>query len=246
MINFLKGILGFLAFLNRLLEPRNEGLNSTRLQQDQVKDVSSPVDPTTEIALEKERRELRLETFKRYQDHLWNLRQSNTEKQDNLVLTLSAGILGLSVTFVKDVVPLARVIDLPYLMISWGLFIGAILSTLVSYWAGRHDMDLQLDYAEKYYLECNAEYFNKPNPWQKWTVVINVLSSAFFASAVILLVIFVSTNLERERIHLRQEQSEKASPLVAMPTRGTLSHKNQTVKAALLKEPPGPAPKALP
>lgn len=137
--------------------------------------------------------------FTEYRDHLWTLRQSNIEHSDNLILTLSSAILGLSISFVKDIVPLARAAHLWCLVTSWSLLVAAIMSTLVSYWSGRRNMDLQIHFAEQYYLHERKEYFNKANCWKKITGWCNMVSGWTFSAGVVLLVYFVSLNLFNER-----------------------------------------------
>jgi len=144
----------------------------------------------------------RNEQFTQFRDHLWSLRQSNIEHADNLVLTLSAGILGLSISFVKDIVPIDRIVQLWELRTSWWAFSGSILFTLVSYWLARREMGVQETFAYNYYVENKPEYFEKRNYWKLATDACNSLASICFAAGVVLLVLFVSINLSAERHYL--------------------------------------------
>src|SRR5260370_16930683 len=75
----------------------------------------------------------RMELYKVYRGELNSARQSNIDELDKAILTLSSGGLGLSLAFLKDIVPLTQTSLLPLLYFSWGLFIVAIVFTLVSF-----------------------------------------------------------------------------------------------------------------
>ncbi len=68
------------------------------------------------------------------------------QELDRAVLTLSAGLLGLSLAFIKDVVPLSQAIALWLLYLSWGFSAGAILLTLFSFLASKSAFNV-LNYA---------------------------------------------------------------------------------------------------
>jgi hypothetical protein len=51
-------------------------------------------------------------------DRLWEGRQANFESLDKYILTLSSGALALSLSFIKEVVPLPSALWLPVLFVS--------------------------------------------------------------------------------------------------------------------------------
>lgn len=120
---------------------------------------------------------------------------SNSEKYDNAILTLSTGILGASLAFIKDIMPLDRAEYIPLLKLSWWLFGAAIVFTLASFAVSQLAIKRQLQYAEKYYLEFQEEYFKKINHPALWTEYINYASGGFFIAGIIATVIFVSLNV---------------------------------------------------
>ncbi len=72
---------------------------------------------------------------------------------DRAILTLSAGSLGLSLAFLRDVVPLKSALNLSVLFGSWCLFGGAILLTLLSFFASQKAFRHSQRIAFVYYIE---------------------------------------------------------------------------------------------
>lgn len=80
---------------------------------------------------------------------------SSQQEFDKAILTLSAGLLGVSLAFVKDIVPLPQAIALSLLYVSWGLSAGAILLTLISFWASKNAFNAQLGMLYEGYVNPN-------------------------------------------------------------------------------------------
>jgi len=121
---------------------------------------------------------------------------SNSEKFDGAILTLSTAALGVSLTFIKDIVPLSLVQNIYIIKISWWLFGFAILSTIMSFVTSQSGISKQLHYAEEYYLNEKSEFLNKKNIPATLTDIFNNLAAIFFIIALICTIIFVSTNLK--------------------------------------------------
>ena len=120
---------------------------------------------------------------------------SNSEKYDNAILTLSTGVLAISLAFIKDIVPLDKSQYVFLLIISWCSFGSAIISTLVSFALSQVAIKRQLEYAEKYYLEEREEFLRKKNCPALWTEFINYASGTLFISGIIATIFFVSLNI---------------------------------------------------
>jgi hypothetical protein len=129
---------------------------------------------------------------------LLNRNLSNSEKYDNAILTLSTGILAISLAFIKDIVPLNIASFAILLLMSWCLFGLAIVSTLVSFVLSQFAIKRQLDYAEKYYLDRKDEYLTKKNRLARFTEYANYTSGGFFIIGIITTIIFVSVNISGE------------------------------------------------
>ena len=113
---------------------------------------------------------------------------------DQAILTLSAAGLGLSLTFIKDVVPIGSARWLLVLPISWGAFALAILSTMGSFIASRMAADGMLDKAEQYYIHGDESQLQRKIKAMQWTGVLNWVSAGLFAAGVVLTTLFVALN----------------------------------------------------
>jgi hypothetical protein len=120
---------------------------------------------------------------------------SNSERYDGAILTLSTGALGISLTFIKDIVSVSEAKCLAILMASWWLFGLAIISTVISFLVSQAGINVQLEYAKQYYLDGKDEYLTKTNRPAKATDVINYISGLLFVIGVLLTILFVSANL---------------------------------------------------
>lgn len=123
---------------------------------------------------------------------------SNAEKYDHAILTLSTAVLGISLAFIKDIVPLKEALNINILSVSWWLLGISIVTTLLSFVSSQLGINRQLMYAEKYYLEHQDKYLAKTNWPARITDYLNYLSGLLFVVSIMLTVIFVSSNLLKE------------------------------------------------
>jgi len=123
-----------------------------------------------------------------------NEAERDTAKQfDKAILTLAAGALGLSITFIYQIAPHPNPNSIFFLIIAWSLFSISILSTLISFLtsqeACRQTRDL-LDQEQKEEKKDQKEFSAR-----KWTNVLNYFSIGMFILGVIFLIVFSSINL---------------------------------------------------
>lgn len=137
----------------------------------------------------------REELYKNTRDDLLRRQLSNSEKLDSAILTLSTGVLGLSLAFIKDIVPIKVAVHLWLLKTSWWLFGVSIVVTLCSFVASQLGINTQLRYAKKYYLDNKNRYLRKTNRFGKVTDSLNYSSCAIFIVAIMCTIIFVSLNI---------------------------------------------------
>lgn len=128
---------------------------------------------------------------------LLNRQMSNSENFDKAILSLSTGLLGISLAFIKDVVPLERAEFKILIVASWYCLAFSIISTIISFITSQLGVKKQLIFAEKYYLEEQDEYLTKVNLPAKLTDILNYLSGIIFVFAIFLTIFFVSTNITR-------------------------------------------------
>lgn len=119
---------------------------------------------------------------------------SNAENLDRSVLTLSASALGLSLTFIKDIVKLPQAHTLWALVFSWCLFGVSVVSTIISLLSSQEAIRLQILAAEKYYIHRD-ELALKESLASKLTTRLNLTSGFAFVTGIVLTVIFITTNL---------------------------------------------------
>lgn len=105
---------------------------------------------------------------------------------DKYILTLAAGALGLSLTFIRIIAPTASQKTVWYLFWAWGLFCLSILSTLVSFLTSQRACRIAVKILEGK---------KKNNHMAKVTLFLNIVSIIFFVGGTILLLIFSSKNL---------------------------------------------------
>lgn len=145
-----------------------------------------------------------MDVYRQICDQIEGGRRSGSEEYDKAILTLSSGFLAISIAFVKDVVPLAHIVWMPALIISWMLFAAAVLSTLISFVVSQHAYDVQKRNLDGYFLHNVEEACNRPNRLATVTTVLNYFSGLCFVAAVILTIVFASANFKRESIVAKQ------------------------------------------
>lgn len=153
--------------------------------------------------------ENRQKMFSEINAHFLSLRQSSFEKSDELIITISSAFLGLSVGFIKDIVPLERSIYMPLLVASWFFFFGAILTNFVSHFWARNAIEDQIDCARYYYLEGRTKYLDPDiNKWTLLTERLNTGAAFCFGLGVLLTLLFVFPNVLREQTYQYNKANE--------------------------------------
>lgn len=131
-----------------------------------------------------------------YRKHLWEAGKSASEHTDKTILTLSAGALALSMTFLKDIVPLKDVIELPLVIAAWGAFGSSIACVLFSQYESRRAIDVQMQRLESQ-IARDFESANQPNPHTARTNRLNMFAGALFFTGLILTILFTTFNVRR-------------------------------------------------
>lgn len=140
---------------------------------------------------ERERKDL----YSRTREDLLKRNLSNSENLDKAILSLSSGLLGLSLGAIKSVVDLEVAKYLPLLFISWGMFALAIILTLVSFLVSQRAIARQLVLAEAYYLNGDDAAIEARNVWAGATEWLNGISALVFIVAVISTILFIAPNI---------------------------------------------------
>lgn len=148
-------------------------------------------------------------------DHLVDYRrflvaaeQKSQEDFDKAVLTLSGGALGISFTFLKDIVGANPIAEPTFLIWSWRLWAGSILCVLFSYFLSH--LSLRKAIAQ---VDDGTIYDQKPGGiWATWTAFLNIAGAALFVMGVLMLTYFASVNVTNKGA---MNERQKASSPVA-------------------------------
>jgi hypothetical protein len=141
--------------------------------------------------------EVRRNLFGEHQKQAWTDIQSSTDAYDQALISLSSGVLGLSLAFIKDIVKLDKAVWLGFLYTSWVAFVLCVLITVISFRLSVAAQNKQLKYLEKYYLERRDEFFNKRSGYSKALTWLTWLAGAFFVTGLGATVIFCIENVAR-------------------------------------------------
>lgn len=159
--------------------------------------------PSEKFEPSEERRSL----YDKYWAEAQTRQRSSSENFDKSILTYSSSGLAISLAFLKDFVPIGRIVVWPELLyLSWACFVLATGLTISSFLVSYRAQELSVEYAEKYLINGKDEFYNKKT-WRdtfiKWS---NMISGVAFVVALIFTSLFVKFNLDR-----RAEMSEKKS-----------------------------------
>lgn len=117
---------------------------------------------------------------------------------DKAILTLAAGAFGLSLTFIRQIVPNIISGTMFMLICAWVGFCISLLSTLISFLTSQFACSKQREILEAEYFDNHSGYNKKAifkNKTAIWTKRLNILSIFTFIFGVIFLAIFSIINL---------------------------------------------------
>lgn len=143
---------------------------------------------------------------------------------DQTMITLSAGALGLSLTFVRYIAP--EPVSTIFLIISWICLILSMLSILISFMCTQYSCLNQIKIIDEL-IEGKTEFKDtskNSNRWIKRTEIANITSVITFIIGVSLLAFFAINNLEvstmsKNNSTNRPNREEKGVMLPNLPPR---------------------------
>lgn len=194
------------------------------------------------------------ELYKRLNDTLSERELSNSENYDKSILMYATGALALSLSFIKDIVPLKEAIGTGYLEASWLFWIGSIVSVLTSFVLGQVALDLQRKLALRYYYEDDETAYKEENKWIKYVKRANLTSGVLFVLGAIATMAFAWSNIEHQQHLPTSEANQMATPAPTHTPAPAPSHRALTGDAAPVPQiqkkasspPPAPAPTPTP
>lgn len=184
----------------------------------------------------------RRELFDKYWAEAQTRQRSSSENYDKSILTYSSGGLAISLTFLKDIVPIKEAVHLSWLYFSWGCFVGATALTIVSFLLSYKAQELSLSFAEEYFINGKDEFCNK-NCWQGSALnVFNILSGAMFVIALIATSIFVTLNMEEKAKVMAKNFANDGMPPSLMQKVTSTTNQRGLPAASMPKAPSTPQP----
>lgn len=139
----------------------------------------------------------RLELYNEHRKQAWNDIQSSTDSFDQALLALSSGALGISLAFIKDIVPLKEAVWLGLLFTSWISFAACILVTVFSFQLSIKAQKEHLEYLPKYYVEGKEEYLTRRSCYSKILTFFTWLAATSFLVGLVCTVVFCINNVSR-------------------------------------------------
>lgn len=127
-----------------------------------------------------------------YREMLEKLKQNSQESYDKTVLSLSAGALGVSFAFVKDIVGCWPAQTPGWLFAAWVFWGLSVTSVLFSFLCSQKALGKaikQVDAGEIYDKNLGG-YLNKA------TILLNYIAGLCFLLGVITMIVFVANNME--------------------------------------------------
>jgi hypothetical protein len=151
---------------------------------------------------------VRLQLYNDHKKQAWGDIQSSTDSYDQSLLTLSSGGLGLSIAFIKDIVPLHDAMWLWLLYSSWIAFALCILTTVISFQIAIEAQKEHLDNCYKYYFDGDETCLNKRGKFSRCLTKCTILAGGFFILALACTIVFAIGNVERAK--MANDRSKKS------------------------------------
>jgi hypothetical protein len=140
---------------------------------------------------------LRWQLYNDQKKQAWEDIQSSTDSYDQGLITLSSGILALSIAFIKDIVPLEHAIWLELLYISWAAFGVCILTTVISFQVAKEAQNEHLEYCWNFYIGRDDSYRQKRGNYSRALTGCTILAGGLFVLALACTIVFAIGNIGR-------------------------------------------------
>jgi len=140
---------------------------------------------------------LRWQLYNDHKKQAWEDIQSSTDGYDQSLLTLSSGGLGLSIAFIKDIVPLQHATWLILLYVSWVAFGLCILTTVVSFQVAIKTQREHLESCWKFYVDRDDSFRDRQGAYSKLLEWCTITAGGLFVLALACTIVFAVENVGR-------------------------------------------------
>ena len=130
--------------------------------------------------------------YEQEREDLWRRELSASENLDKTIIFTSLPMLGISLVFLKNIVPSDKIAYVWVLPVSWVLFVFAIMCAIFSYWTCMWAADKLDPQIRNYYLKGAPKPYSQ---YDKATRVLNGISTVCYLVAIISTVALVCFNL---------------------------------------------------
>jgi hypothetical protein len=154
-------------------------------------EVERSTDEATDSAERKERRDI----YDKYWAEAQTRMRLSSDNFDKSILTYSTGGLAVSLTFLKDFVPIKSAVWPTLLFSSWTCFLLATSLTIVSFLVSHRAQELSMEFAEEYLLNGKEEFRDKTTWHGAFIKHSNIVAGAVFVLALLSTSLFVAINL---------------------------------------------------
>lgn len=166
--------------------------------------------------------------MEKYRELLQKLENEAQDQYDKTVLYLSTGALGISFTFLKDIVSVEHAIDIEWLIAAWLSWAVSVSAILWSFFSSR--------IALRNAIKAIDEGRSPDNKIDAMTTIFNLLSGILFIVGLICIIVFVTKNLEANRM----SQSVYTQDGKNIPQMPKAMEKGQNIPQAPVKPNPQP------
>lgn len=146
-------------------------------------------------------------TVKDYYNKYRELLQTVVDKSENAfekkLIYLAAGALGLSFTFISDIVDITKSTLLWMLITGWVLLIGCLCINLLSHMSAKKKANKTIDDIDEFILknsDDDTDLVNKINKRNRFTDAINYTTIFMLITGICCIIIFASYNMCRSTI----------------------------------------------
>lgn len=154
-----------------------------------------------------------LRIYERMRDELIQSQRMNSDNFDKAILSLSSAGLGITVSFITNLIDLSKAHYLFALYLTWAFFIVAIVSTIISFLVSQSGISKQLDSLEKIYIKKEEVDNKKVMRIAKALKWLTVTSAIAFILAILFLVSFSITNISRGATKMSDDNKSKTTNL---------------------------------
>ncbi len=151
--------------------------------------------------------------YERMRDELIQSQRINSENFDKAILSFSSAGLGITVSFISNLIDLSKAHWLITLYLTWFFFIVAIITTILSFLVSQNGINKQLDSLETIYLKEEEVDNKKINFTSKLLNWFTAVSATAFILAISFLVIFSISNISKGAIKMSDKNKVKRTNL---------------------------------